>query len=285
MRDFNNWFSTFRNKLATYEYYVNFDKIYNQAEIYKVELNILNSLISSDNIEEEFISIVDKYPEVLKCVPILLAVRSTEIFAMDSEGEFKYSFTKPNQTVEQYKEFMIKTGLFDLMQNKIVSNLYDYVLGVETGLDSNARKNRGGAIMEDLVEEYIVEAGFIKNKDYFKEMYGREIEKKWSIDLSSILNKGKSSKRFDFVIKSKNNIYAIETNFYNSIGSKLNETSRSYKYIADASKNIENFKFIWFTDGGGWSGAKKNLRETFEVMEHLYNIHDLENGIISKVVR
>ena len=57
---------------------------------------------------------------------------------------------------------MKKTGLFNLLQNHLVNNLYDYVLGVECGLNSNARKNRGGHLMEDAVEKFIQKAGFKK---------------------------------------------------------------------------------------------------------------------------
>ena len=181
-----------------------------------------------------------------------------------------------------YSYFMEKTGLFDLLSNHIINNLYDYVTGVETGLDSNGRKNRGGHLMENLVESYIVNAGFIKDNNYFKEMYISDVQSRWGIDLSAISNQGKTEKRFDFVIKTKSTIYGIETNFYSSGGSKLNETARSYKQIAEESKNIKGFKFVWFTDGEGWIGARNNLAETFEILEHLYNIRDLENNIIKK---
>lgn len=171
------------------------------------------------------------------------------------------------------------------MQNHIINNLVDYVTGVETGLDSNGRKNRGGHLMEDLVETFIQKAGFIKNESYFKEMYIHQITKKWGIDLSAISNKGKMEKRFDFVLKSRNMIYGIETNFYGGGGSKLNETSRSYKTLALETEEIEGFTFVWFTDGKGWLSARNNLEETFDVMQHIYNIKDLEEGIISEVFR
>ena len=117
-----------------------------------------------------------------------------------------------------------------------------------------------------------------------KEMYIHEIEAKWGIDLSSISNNGGAEKRFDFVVKGKNTVYGIETNFYTSRGSKLNETARSYKTITMETKELGYFKFVWFTDGCGWRSAKNNLKETFDVLEHLYNIADLENGIIPKVL-
>lgn len=279
-RDFNGWLSDFRDSIANYSYYVNFEKVFSNIDNVKIELNILNSLIGSNDIENDFENIVSKYPETLKCVPLLLAVRANEIFAMDIDGEFIYNFKKLNYSVEQYKVFMRKTGLFDLLENHLVSNLVDYATGVETGLDSNGRKNRGGHLMEDLVESYIIKAGYIKGETYFKEMYIHQITEKWNIDLSAISNNGKAEKRFDFVIKTENMIYGIETNFYASSGSKLNETARSYKQIAQEVETIEGFTFVWFTDGKGWNSAKHNLEETFDVLETIYNIKDLENGII-----
>ena len=139
--------------------------------------------------------------------------------------------------------------------------------------------------MEDLVENYIQKAGFKKNINYFKEMYISEVSAKWNIDLSVVSNKGKMEKRWDFVIKTDNNIYLIETNFYGSGGSKLNETARSYKTIATEMKTVKGAKFIWFTDGAGWKSAARNLEETFDILEDIYSIHDMENGIMNEVFR
>lgn len=282
-RNFSEWLSKFRSSIANYDYYVDFEKVHRNVGGIKIELNILNSLIGSKNIENEFENLVVRYPETLKCIPLLLAVREKEIYAIDGDGEFTYNFKKANYSVEQYKIFMRKTGLFDLLEKHIISNLIDYATGVETGLDSNGRKNRGGHLMEDLVESFIVKAGFEKGEGYFKEMYIHEITDKWGIDLSAISNSGKMEKRFDFVIKTDNMIYGIETNFYASGGSKLNETARSYKQIAQEAATIDGFEFVWFTDGSGWTSARHNLEETFDVMEHIYSIDDLENGILNKI--
>ena len=119
-----------------------------------------------------------------------------------------------------------------MIANHIVNNLVDYALGIETRFDSNGRKNCGDHQMENLVEKYIVAAGFVKEETYFKEMYLKDIEQKWNIDLSALSNQGKAAKRFDFVIKTENMIYGIETNFYGGGGSKLNETARSYKMLS-----------------------------------------------------
>ena len=282
-RNFKEWLTTFRPCIADYCYYCDFDKINNNIDNIKVELNILNSLVGSKNIEQDFEEIIKKYPETLKCIPLLLAVRSNEISVTDLEGEYKFSFNKCNYSVEEYKMFMRKTKLFNLLKNHIVSNLVDYATGVETGLDSNARKNRGGHLMENLVESYIQKAGFVRNENYFKEMYIHEIEEKWNANLSAISNQGKMEKRFDFVIKTDNQIYVIETNFYSSGGSKLNETARSYKTLAQEVATIDGVTFIWFTDGCGWNSAKNNLEETFDVLNTIYNIQDLENKILERL--
>ena len=289
-RDFNAWLSGFRDSIADYKYYIDFGKVYRNVEDVKVELNILNSLVGSKDIENEFKELLKRYPEILRAVPILLAKRESEIYCQDENGGFLYKFNPekypPNSHVyyERYTYFMRETGLFDLLGNHVINNLVDYVTGVETGLDSNGRKNRGGHLMEDLVESFIKKAGFEKGVTYFKEMYIHQITAKWDIDLSAISNQGKMEKRFDFVIKTPSMIYGIETNFYGSNGSKLNETARSYKTLALESDTIDGFSFVWFTDGKGWNGARHNLEETFDVMEHIYSIDDLENDIIPKVI-
>ena len=282
-RNFEEWLGTFRKSISDYKYYVDFEKIYANVEGCKIELNILNSLIGSKDIKAEFKQILAKYPETLKCIPLLLAVRTKEIYAIDDEGEFIYSFKKMNYSVEQYCIFMEKTGLFDLLQNHIINNLFDYATGVETGLDSNGRKNRGGHLMEDLVESFISKLGLQKGKEYFKEMYIHEITEKWGIDLSAISNQGRMEKRFDFVVKTPKMIYVIETNCYTSGGSKLNETARSYKTLAQEIETINGVTFVWFTDGQGWLSARHNLEETFDVMDNVYNIADMQNGIMGKL--
>ena len=282
-KNFNEWLSTFRESIADYKYYVDFNNVYNNLNEFKVELNILNSLVSSRNIEDEFKTLITKYPETLKAIPILLAKRENEIYCQDDNGKFKYNFKKQNYSIEQYCYFMKETGLFDLLSNRIVKDLVDYVLGVEVGLDSNGRKNRGGHLMENLVEKYIQDAGFIKDKTYFKEIKIKKLEKITGLSLAALSNSGKTVKRFDYVILKNGITYAIETNFYASSGSKLNETARSYKTLALESKGINNFKFVWITDGLGWIDARNNLEETFDVLDDIYNIKELEEGLLSKL--
>ncbi len=275
MRNFGEWLKKMRQSINGYDYYVDYEKVYANVDSIKIELNILNSLIGSKDIEADFAALLEKYSEVLKCIPTLLAVRQSEIYAQDSQGAFLYDFCHMNYSVEQYKVFMRKTGLFDLIANHIVNNLVDYVLGIETGLDSNGRKNRGGHQMEDLVEGFIKQTG----TEYYKEMYLTDIERKWGVDLSAISAEGTTTKRWDFVVKTPTLIYVVETNFYSGGGSKLNETARSYKMIAEEAKAVDGVEFVWVTDGGGWYSARRNLEETFNTMHHLYNIDDMEKGV------
>lgn len=278
-KDFEKWFEDFTDSISTYEYYTDFGIVYKNIEKIKVELNILNSLIGSKNIERDFDKLFQQYPEVKNCLPLLIAVREKEIKVIDDGEKLIYNF-KTIKDIDLLKKFMQKTGLFDLIANHLVNNLVDYAMGVEVGLGSNGRKNRGGHLMEDVVEGFIKKAGFEKDKTYFKEMYLKDIENKWNIDLSALSNMGKSKKRFDYVVKTKNMIYAFETNFYSSSGSKLNETARSYKTLALESKNIKGFRFVWITDGLGWKNAKNNLEETFDCLDTIYNLKDLENDTL-----
>lgn len=278
-RNFETWLATFRPSINTYSYYTDFKKVHEKVKGLKLEIHLLNSLIGSENIEEDFERLLRRYPECLPVLPLLLAVRGEELYCQDERGAVAYDFAKWTQTPGQYAYFMRETGLFDLLQHRIISNLYDYMTGVEVGLDSNGRKNRGGHQMENLVERYLKAAGV----EYYKEMYLAEIETKWGLDLSAISAEGTSTKRWDFVVRAGGLVYVMETNFYTSGGSKLNETARSYKMIAEEAKSAPGCRFVWITDGAGWKSARRNLEETFHVLEHLYNITDMERGIFSRL--
>ena len=149
-------------------------------------------------------------------------------------------------------------------------------------MDSNARKNRGGDRMESLVENFIKSSGFIKNKTYFKEIYSLEVEKLFNLDLTPLSKI--SAKRWDFVIKTEKIAYLIETNFYSSSGSKLNEIARSYIGIAKRAEEIKGIKFMWITDGWGWRKAKKNLQEAYIEIPYLFDIADMEEGLFKTLV-
>lgn len=284
-RNFESWLLTMKDSIATWNYYTDFPKVYENVNKLKVELNILNSLIGSKNIEDEFKALLSRYPEIIKAIPILLAKREKEIKVIDSKETYVFNFAKMNYTVDQYALFMKNSGLFELLQNHIINNLIDYVLGVEVGMDTNGRKNRTGDAMEDLVESYLIKAGLVKGETYFKELNKSDVERMFHLDLSGISNQDKTEKRFDFVFNGPlGDVYACECNFYSGGGSKLNETARSYKTLALEAQGISRFTFVWFTDGLGWNSARHNLEETFDVLDTVYNIKDLEDGIAEKLL-
>lgn len=285
-RNFEEWLSTFTDNIANYSYYIDFKSVYRNIETYKLELNIMNSLIGSTNIEEEFEKILKKYPEVLKCIPLLLAVRQRQIMILDNNAKkYEYDFENVNDSIEQYKVFMRETGLFELIQNHLVNNIYDYALGVETGLNANARKNRGAHLMEDIVEKNIQKAGFIQNETYFKDMDFKEIKNKWNIDISHISSNNLCTKRIDFVVKTNDFIYLIETRYYSSGGFKINEIAKNYKMNKKEADIINGVKFVYFIDGMGCVIGKNALKEMFDSMEDIYNINDIKNGVMKKIFK
>lgn len=279
-RDFATWFQTFQKSISNYEYYTDFNKVYGNVKKVSKGLDKLSSLVGSNNIEKEFVDLLND-EDVLNCIPLLLAVRNHTIPVLDKGTFIEYDFTKKQHDNEQYITFMKETGLFKLLAENKISSLIDYITGIEVGLDSHARKSRGGKLMESLVEEFIKETGHMPHN----QMKTTDIEKVWGIDLSALTNSGNTVKKFDFVVKTENHLYLFEVNFYNAGGSKLNETARSYKMIALQTQKLEDVTFIWCTDGNGWESAKNNLQETFDVLDDLYNIQDLNNGCLFRLLK
>jgi len=281
-RDFDKWLNSFQNTNRTYEYWVDYAKVIKNADKLKVELHILNSLIGSLDIEKDFVELITKYPKCLECIPMLIAVRGYQVEQIDGVFSFSESDAKSIfvDNSSRYLKFMHNVGLFKIIEDRTINNLYDYIVGIEVGLDSNARKNRGGHLMTKIVSHYFDE----HNIKYETEVTTQSIVRKYGIDLSPITNNGQASKRFDYVISNNGIIYGIEVNFYSVGGSKLNEVARSYKEIAIASKNINNFKFIWITDGPGWHKAKRNLKETFDNLDHVYNLKEMNSGALAPLL-
>ncbi len=283
-RNFEVWMSKLRESIATWDYYVDFEKVYKHTKELSKELNVLNTLVGSKNIEEDFKSLLKQNPETLKAMPILIAKREKKVTIIDKEKDYYFDFEKLNYQIDEYAKFMRKTGLFRLLEMKILGNICDYVTGIEVGMDTNTRKNRTGHIMEDIVEGYLIDMGLVKGVSYFKEMKKSDIQAQFKIDLSKISNENNAEKRYDFVIYHRNKIYAIEVNFYSGGGTKLNETARSYKTLALESFGIPNFAFVWITDGVGWKLAKNNLEETFQIMDNIFSLCDLQNGALRQLI-
>ena len=252
---------------ATLNYYVDFDKIINKMSKLKIKLNQLNYLIGHDNLKEGINELFIENKSVFDALDILIATRKKDNRkTLNKEGNV-VSLKSYKDTAEKIYIFLLETGLSDIFKNKNITNLVDYVFGVEVGLDTNARKNRGGKQMEKAVRNI-----FKSNNIIFSEQTKHT-------DFPELKGMGLDIKKFDFLIRTKKTIYLIEANYYNRGGSKLNETSRSYIDVANKINKNHGFEFVWITDGQGWLTAKNKLEEAYNSIHHVYNLTSLMSFI------
>jgi type II restriction enzyme len=284
---FNYFFKTILPENRTWDYFINWEKVFLGVEKYKIELNILNSLCGTNNFNEDFQKILNKYPEVINVFPLLLGLRENSISVLDilklPNFEFtEFNFNQTNLNIErinEYLDFFEKSGLKKLILKGGLTNLKDYSYGVEVGLDTNGRKNRGGTIMEDLVEKILKEVYHLNNNELVSQSNSTIVRKKLGIDLPV----DKSNRRPDFVIKKNNKIFWVETNFYSGGGSKLKSTCGEYKSLFDFCKS-NNINFIWITDGNGWNSCPQPLKETFLHTDYVFNLTMMKDGILNELI-
>lgn len=265
-------FATFMSQLKetnqTLDFFCDFDKIHDNVEDIKLSLCMLNSLIGADDMQSAVETIWRRDKSAFNVMDILIAVRSEgKKKVLNSLGECVV-LDSLFESVDGVMEFLNDTGLAEVFQSQKITNLVDYVFGVETGLDSNARKNRSGHVMENVVAEIFENNGV----DYRTEVYSSE----WA-EMTKAL--GDDEKRFDFVIETPQKIYLIEVNFYSGGGSKLNEVARAYSDIAPKINAVDGFEFVWVTDGIGWNSAKNKLQEAFNIIPSIYNLTSIEEFI------
>ena len=266
--DFYTFMSQLKDTNQTLDFFCDFDKIHNNVENIKLSLCMLNSLIGTTDLRSAVETIWRRDKSAFNVMDILIAVRSEgKKKVLNSLGECVILNSLFN-SVDGVIEFLEDTGLAEVLQSQKITNLVDYVFGVETGLDSNARKNRSGHVMEDVVAEIFDN----NNIEYRKEVYSSE----WT-EMTQAL--GDDEKRFDFVIETPQKIYLIEVNFYSGGGSKLNEVARAYSDIAPKINAVEGFEFVWITDGVGWNSAKNKLQEAFNIIPSIYNLTSIYNFI------
>ena len=263
-------FKTFLSQLsetnATLDYFVDFEKVKGNVRKIALKLNQLNYLIRKDNLEEAINDLYEENPKVFEVLDILIAVRNKSAKTLDNTGKItllKSYFTSPKGVLE----YICETGLAGVFKNKEISNLVDYVFGIEVGLNTNARKNRGGDNMSKAVSLL-----FDREEIYYK----KEVNSTLFLDIDSL---GVDVKRFDFVIKTRKKTYLIETNFYNTGGSKLNEVARAYSEVAPKINQYENYEFVWITDGQGWLSAKNKLEEAYNTIPSVYNLTTLSEFV------
>ena len=252
---------------ATLDYFTDFKKIKSNVNKIAIKLNQLNYLIGKEDLNKAVYELYEENPKVFEVLDILIAIRKNKrAKTFNNKGEIILLDTY-FETPELVLEFIEETGLAEVFKNKDISNLVDYVFGIEVGLDTNARKNRGGDNMSKAVSLIFDKAGVFYKKEVNNTIF------------PEIISLGADVKRFDFVIKTKRKTYLIEANYYNSGGSKLNETARSYSDVAPKINQYENYEFVWITDGQGWLSAKNKLEEAYNIIPSLYNLVTIEEFI------
>lgn len=248
--------------------YVDFPKVSANVESIAIKLNQLNYLIGQEDMAMAVKRLWEENPKVFSVLDVLIAVRTKDKKkAIDDNGNtllISDYFTSP----ESVTVFLNQTGLTEVFRTKQIKNLVDYVFGIEVGLDSNARKNRGGHIMEGLVATILTKHGVKFEKEVYCSRFP-EIVKALGAD----------NKRFDFVISTPFKTYLIEANFYTGGGSKLNEVARSYSELAPKINAVPGFEFVWITDGIGWESARNKLEEAFAHISSVYNLTNIQEFI------
>lgn len=276
---------SFKEKITRWDYFVNWQKVIINVKMFEKELNILNYLIGKDNLEKEAFDLFKQYPDAIKAIPTLLAVREGVIDVLIDSKDFKYknlNFFQPEYTdleIHDIVEFVIKSGFGDLILNGQIKNFVDYATGVEVGLDSNGRKNRGGTLMENLVEEFVADTCENLGLQYLAQATSKRIKEQWHIDVAV----DKSSRQLDFAINNKGKLFFIECNFYGGGGSKLKSTATEYIEM-NRYWNKQGIEFIWITDGAGWKSTLKPLREYFDKADYLINLEMLKDGVLEKII-
>ena len=264
-KDFNKFMSQLQETNQTLDFFCDFDKIAANVDNIKLSLCMLNSMIGTTDLRRSVETIWNRDRSAFSVMDILIAVRSGgKKVVLNSAGDC-IILDKLFTSIDGVMEYLEDTGLADLFRHKKINDLVDYVFGIETGLDSNARKNRSGHVMEGMVANILKKNGI----KFRQEVYSTEWPK-----LQSVL--GDDEKRFDFVVQTSKKTYLIEVNFYSGGGSKLNEVARSYSDIAPKVNSVPGFEFVWITDGIGWKSAKNKLQEAYSIIPSIYNLTNIK---------
>lgn len=264
---FDSFMSQLKETNTTLDFYCDFEKINNKVEAISIKLNQLNYLIGQEDIDSAICRLWNENKNVFSILEILIAVRTSDKKkAIMSDGNVRLINTLFD-SAEGVIEYIHGTGLDKVFKNNQIKNLVDYVFGVETGLDTNARKNRSGHLMEGQVASIFDNANIV----YRQEVYSTEYP-----ELSVL---GEDKKRFDFVVETNRCKYLMEVNFYSGGGSKLNEVARAYSELSPKINNVEGFEFVWITDGIGWKSARNKLEEAFYAIPNIYNLTTIYNFI------
>ena len=263
-KDFNKFMSQLSETNATLDFYSDFNKIRNNVSEIALSLNSLNFLLGKENLREAVTMLWNRDKKAFDVLDILIATRRKDKKKfIDNDGK-PYLISSLFTSIDGVMKFLEETGLSEVFMRKDVKDLVDYVFGVETGLDTNARKNRSGDITETLLHRILNNNGIAHRM----EVYSSEFP-----EIKAVL--GEDEKRFDFVIKTKKRTFLIELNFYSGGGSKLNEVARAYRELAPIVNGVKGYEFVWITDGEGWNSAKNKLAEAYNDIPRMYNFTTL----------
>lgn len=266
-KDFETFLGELSQTNATLNYFTDFDKVKSNVAQIELKLNQLNYLLGKQDLKTAVFDLHQENPKCFSILEILLAVRQKEKKkTLNAHGDvvaLNSYLSSPDLIIE----FLEQSGLADVFKDRNIKNLVDYVFGIEVGLDTNARKNRGGDNMSKAISL------IFDNADIF---YKKEVKNTIFPDIESL---GSDVKQFDFVIKTQQKTYVIEVNYYNSGGSKLNEVARAYSDVAPKINQYPSFEFVWITDGQGWLTAKNKLEEAYKIIPSVYNLATLPNFI------
>jgi type II restriction enzyme len=286
---FKNFVSTLRPSLKLWDYFVNWDKVFRNTREFEIQLNLWNFLLGKDDFDSEFLALVENHPEIVRSLPSLV-VRdgaSSSSFSLVEDisdlnaPEAKFDFSIPASTEElrvSALNFVKRSGLVRLFARDGVKNLVDYVLGVEAGVDSNARKNRSGTAMEAVVGEYIRSLTDSHQLEFIEQATPQAIKAKWSFEVPV----DKSSRRFDFAISDGARLVLMEVNFYGGGGSKLKATAGEYIGLGELVA-VPNVEFVWVTDGEGWKTSLLPLKAAFEKLNYVWNLSWLSRNYLLEI--
>ena len=281
--NFQTLTSTFKSSIKTWDYFVNWGKVIENSTNVEISLNKLNYLLGKEDLKEEFVKLYESNPDIIKALPILLAVRENrlEVFDKVAKKSDFFEFSDNIDSAKKYFKFIEKSGLVQLFQKDGIKNLVDYAMGVEVGLDSNGRKNRGGMLMEEIVGTYLKDYAEKYGFGYLAQARATEMKIKWNYQV----NIDKSERSFDFAIYNQKTkkLKLFETNFYNGGGSKLKAVCGEFRNLYNELVK-QDIDFIWITDGLGWETAKRPLEETFNHNKgQVFNLSMLEEGILEEL--
>ncbi|MEQ1704789.1 MAG: type II restriction endonuclease [Rickettsiales bacterium] len=282
---FDYLISSLKDTITGWNYFVNWEKVNDGIRRVEIDLNLLNYLIGKDNIEEEAIKLLREHPKAIKTIPILLACRDSKFDLLKEyqNGSFSYDefdFSKKiDLSPEKAVEFLSNSGFLEQLKTKRIKSLVDYVFGVEVGLDSNGRKNRGGTAMESIVEFFVADICKRNGYEYLAQATAPKIKQKWNKSITV----DKSSRIIDFAINTPQKLFLIEVNFYGGGGSKLKSTAG--EYVTDFHRwSADSHQFIWITDGAGWRSTHLPLRDTFNATDYILNLDMVEKGVLEGVI-